>query len=176
MRLISFSIAAFVAIASTAQAGSLPEYSGNFVAQTPAGYSDLERVTPHVKTKSGLMVAFGGRVHVMIELSGAHSPVRLQATSPLKFVLRVSSQANDPQAFVQFIAFKSGDNDRTIELASGSAFGGTRDSSQDSAVPFSAKKFGSEYFIITPSSPLADGEYCLSTKEDKGAYCFGIDG
>ena len=165
-----------ITAAASADADNEPQYVGNFAAMGKDGkYIALERVTAEVVTRVRALGFGGGETHVSV--SGAASPIRFKVGEPIEFVVKVASQDKDPLGFVQFYRLKVSHRNRILPAANVGAFGLKATSQVHSSdVTYSATKLGTDFFVITPLTPLQPGEYALSTVEDgQVGFCFGVD-
>ena len=168
-------IAAFAAVSlpSAAQTPrySGPEYVGVVEARVQGVTKPLERQRITVTTQ---IKAFGlGGVRAGYEFPQGRSPVRLRAGQPVEFVIRVSSQDTDPHSFFRFSRLTSKKYRRLLTTTTMS-YGGSVSTGNFYDVPFDARRQGTQFFRITPSSPLTPGEYMV-TSNSTDAFLFGVD-
>ncbi len=152
-----------------------PEYNFVIAALDSTGprLIELERQTPDVATKvRGL--GFGGAQSGYV-VPSEKSTVRFPANRQLEFVIRVESRATDPQQQIQFIHWQPKEGNRYLIMAKASAFRGGRSTVDESAIKFSAEKYGQSSFRFWPIKPLPPGEYAVSSPKTADAFCFGID-
>lgn len=178
-------LCAAVAIAWTggqavARAVTGPDYVGVFEASTPANArTQLERQKAQGTYKLRAL-GYGG-VSGFYEISGDRSPVRFQAGQPVSFVVRVESQQNDPQNLFQISRLETKPGKRILPAVIVGFSSKNKMTAQ--AVTFNADKHGSAFFKITPSAPLAPGEYLVSAVLPQDAanagsrdvFLFGVD-
>lgn len=153
-----------------------PEYLSVFFYLNPADGAlvSLERQTANVRTKIKAM-GFGGG-EAVIEVKGGKSPVRFKTDQKLEFVVRVASTQIDPLNVVQFIAWKSKKDKRSLVITKVGPMGaGGSTNMTAGAVAFNASKYGQSSFKISPAQPLPPGEYALGTGDTGTAFCFGVD-
>jgi hypothetical protein len=162
----------FATRAVAADAG-LPEYIGNFAGRAATtAYEPLERATA-VQQSRVRGFGFGG-AEVHYSFAGEGSPVRFKAGQRLEFIVRVAAQDRDPQSFFQLFALKQINGERVLPMASGTMFGST-DTHHEQDRPFDAEKYGTNFFKIVPSVPLAPGEYGLGTSDSQTCFLFAVD-
>jgi hypothetical protein len=169
-------LASVAAAAPAPKAPVGPDYNGVFEGRKVDSGERLilERTTPAQRSK---IRAFGyGGASVYVEIPGATSSVRIPAGQKVEFVVRVPDQETDPNTTIKFLSFKKVGATRAYQMANVGAMGlRTKMTQNDNAVAFNAEKYGPKFFKITPSQPLAPGEYCLNYSSEQASFCFGID-
>lgn len=151
-----------------------PEYVGIFEARVGGVTRPLERQRLEMKAKANYL----GSAKVGMEVAGARSPVRFAAGQPLEFILRVDSQDSDPQAAITLYAMIRKKNARYLQSARGNfgfGSGGVTSTQNRQAIPFDARRHGTQFFRIAPLTPLPPGEYMLSSTSGTDGFLFGID-
>lgn len=162
-----------------------PEYINVFFVLNPADGSllPLERQTGVAKVKlKGL--GFGGAA-ASIQITGERSSVRFKADKQPSFVVKLPSPQTDPASAVQFFSWqaKKGVRSRLIGEAGAMGMSATARSA-DSSIPFDAARYGESSIKLTPTTPLAPGEYglgpattydSLGLPQNYNAFSFGID-
>jgi hypothetical protein len=149
-----------------------PEYVGNFEARVGDVARPLERQRLEFKTKASYL----GSAKAGMEVAGARSPVRFAAGQPLEFIVRVASQDSDPQSTITLYTMIRKKNARYLQYASGKfgfGSGGVTSTQNRQAVPFDARRYGTQFFRLAPVAPLPPGEYMLTMGVD--GFLFGID-
>lgn len=165
-----------ILLTGSAYAGGEPEYIGNFAARVGSAgdYTPLERVKPRTEVHTRLLGFAGGESNLVIP--GQHSPIRFKTGSTIQIITRVENQSHDPMTVLQLYSVKVDSENRLLQLVDAGAFGiGAESTMEKYSVPFTAAKFGKEYFIMTPSLALEPGEYCAGSKDSQDGYCFGVD-
>ncbi len=159
-----------------------PEFLGTFffLDSTTGKLTPLERQTPVQNAKVKAMGLGGAKMSMMI--GGDRSPVRFKEGQPLDFVVLTSSQQIDPQSIAHLFFLETTQYQRRLEVAQFGLFSGGGASSQTSAIPFDASKYGLSSFKITPIESLFPGEYILTgamstslAGPSTDGFCFGID-
>ena len=171
---------AAIALPSVVRAAiSGPEYIGVWQAINLATgvTSELERQTPRMRVRSkGLGGIFLGKAEGFAEISGAASPVRFRSTDRIGFIMRVASQREDPRNVIQFMHVLPNKATRRMGHSEFHALGsGYKEDPGTGSVAYNLKKYGSDFFLITPSGTLAAGEYVLSFNAVADGFFFGID-
>lgn len=149
-----------------------PEYTNVFLLLNPADASlvPLERHTPVSRSRSRAI-----SVVYFLEVPEENSAVRVSADSTPDFVVRVASRDRDPLSLVQFFVWSVEKGKRTLWLGEKRDIGSNRSGTGKSEIKFTATKYGTASFKVTPASPLRPGEYMLSTHDSADAFFFGVD-
>jgi hypothetical protein len=113
--------------------------------------------------RSGGVYGFGGGT--VYRVPGTHSPVRVRQTDRIVFIVRIDSGWN-PRDF-QLFRLESRMGSRQTQTVMG---GGS-----PPALQVTIDKIGDSVYTITPSRPLAPGEYAVSALNSNDSYCFGVD-
>ncbi len=160
-----------------------PEYENvaAFLDPSAGALKPLERQTLATAAKPKVL-GFGGATGSST-VQGEKSPVRFTFGQKLEFVVRVASQTVDPVSVIELHHFTVAKGARVIDTVRvNSVFkgGGVKESSAQSAVTFTAAKYGASSFKIGASQPLAAGEYVILVKSANtltapAAFCFGVD-
>jgi hypothetical protein len=151
-----------------------PEYNDVFVLLDSASGNliDLERQTLKVKVHPH---GFGGAESDLV-LKGDKSPIHFKKGQDLEFIVRVSSQATDPQGFLLLYSLESKKDQRRLEVAKAGYAGiGGKTVLDKSAIAFNATKYGTSSFKIKPIQELPPGEYLFLTRDAKDGFAFGIE-
>lgn len=121
----------------------------------------LEREVATV-SRGGGIYGYGGAT--VYRVQGARSPVRVRQTDRIVFVVRLDP-GWDPHQFGLF------------RLDSRMGFRQTQPAMGGSppALRVTINKVGDSVYEITPSRPLAPGEYAVSPLNSNDSYCFGVD-
>lgn len=178
LTIIGASIIACAASLSFAKQQTVPEpqFEGAFSywdAPTKS-YIGLPRETPESKTKVRALGFGGGSSY--LQWPTATCAKRFSTAKPPQLAVRVQSTQKDPHDIVQFFKVESSKNGRKLKIASVGALGlGGKSTMSEHAVGFSASVMGRSSLLISPDSPLAPGEYILSSSDSQNSYCFGID-
>lgn len=154
-----------------------PEYTNVFFAlsTTDASLLPLERQTA---TLGGKVKALGfGGGESFVEVKGERSPIRFKADQQLSFVVRLDSPETDPGRAVQFFSWQPKKNGRSLVISKAGGMGTSSTTGfADSAIPFDAGRYGESSAKVTPTKPLAPGEYGLgSPSGNPNLFSFGID-
>jgi hypothetical protein len=120
---------------------------------------ELEAATA---SRGGGIYGFGGAT--VYRVPGARSPVRVHQADRIVFVVRLDS-GWDPRQF-QLFRLDSRMGSRQTQPAMGGS---------PPALPVTINKVGDSVYEITPSRPLAPGEYAVSPLNSNNSYCFGVD-
>jgi len=149
-----------------------PEYKNVFFAlsTTDASLLPLERQTGTLQEKVG----FGGG-ESFAEIKGERSPIRFKADQQLSFVVRLDSPETDPGSAVQFFSWQPKKNGRKLVISKAGVMG-TSGTTGFARIPFDAGRYGESSAKVTPTKPLAPGEYGLgSPLGNPNLFSFGID-
>ena len=156
-----------------------PEYFGVWQAVnlTSNITSDLERQTPREKARSkGLGGMILGKAEVFMEVMGPASPVRFKASEKMGFIFRVASQREDPRNIIQFShVVPNGVRRRLAHLEYHALGGGIQDEPSSAPLTYDVRKYGTEFFLLTPKPALQPGEYVLSLNSIADGFFFGVD-
>lgn len=160
-----------------------PEFVGevNYL-KSATSVVPLEKQRSVLKTKAGASVYLTGlgKVKSKINIAGGSSPVRVAATDAMQFIVRAVDNNSDPMSIVNVFRFKANSKARKAEVSSASSFGGVSENNLD-YIPFTAKKYGENSYLITLTGMQA-GEYGITVsnpnaKDEKSLIvsCFGVD-
>jgi len=169
------------AILSTAQDAPKPqepEYANSFYFLDSAGALkplDRKPVGAGARAKA---LGFGG-AEVTYQIEGEHSTVRFPAGTPIAIVAKLENHDVDPATVVVLYPLKIAKGNRQL-LVSGVGFMAMHSKSdlQSKQIQMVFTKYGEASLKITPSAPLAPGEYAIAAQsrdQQLTAYCFGID-
>ncbi len=152
-----------------------PEYANEVELLGSDGkLTPLDRQTPHFEanTKNYLVkVKVQGRQSV----PGTQSPVRTGAQP--SFVVKAHIGDADPTTLIHLYKMDVGKNERyyVTNNASATVFAGAKGQSMSrDGLPLTIVKYGESSFKITPTEPLAPGEYAFMAAMPT-AFCFGVD-
>jgi hypothetical protein len=137
-----------------------PDYANAPFLRGASAFISLEREVAAASRGGGIYGLGGGTVY---RVQGASSPVRVRQSDRIVFVVRLDS--GDPRQF-QLFRLESRMGSRQTPAAMGGA---------PPALPVTIKKVGDSVYEITPSRPLAPGEYAVSPLNSNDSYCFGVD-
>ena len=166
------------AVAQEAAKSTEPEYVNSFFLLDPAGSLEpLERQPVGVGAHTRLM-GLGG-MGVSYEIQKDRSPIRVVAGARIEAVVRLENHDVDPATLVLLYPLKVDKGKRQL-LITGVGFMGSRSKSdlQSKQLEMSFTKYGQASLKITPTAPLAPGEYAFaiqSKDQQPTAYCFGVD-
>jgi hypothetical protein len=106
-------------------------------------------------------------VNVVIEVAGAHSPVRITSGKPIEFVFKVEH----PES-VKLRQSAQGKNERMFVIVRSHGAGSTEEVIP--SIPATLTKYGESSYKLAPDSILAAGEYAITYGSK--VMTFGIDG
>ncbi len=138
-----------------------PDYANAPFLHGASGFIALEREAASAARSGGVYGLGGATVY---RIQGARSPVRVHQGDRIVFVVRLES-GWDPRDF-QLFRLDSRMGFRQTQPA----MGGSPPSLQ-----LTIAKVGDSVYEITPSRPLAPGEYAVSPANSNDSYCFGVD-
>jgi hypothetical protein len=139
-----------------------PDYANAPFLRGANGYISLEREVA-TAARGGGIYGFGGAT--VYRVQGARSPVRVRQADRIVFVVRLES-GWDPHQFQLFrLDSRMGFRQTPPAMGGGSP----------PALLVTINKVGDAVFEITPSRPLAPGEYAVSPLNSNDSYCFGVD-
>ncbi len=138
-----------------------PQYFSVFYyLQSPTQFIELERQNPSITPKGGKL---------LYTIPGEKSPVRFNANSKVRFIVRVTEDIDKAKATIQLFRFQAGNGQRQFLVKN-------RQSALDAAnLKLNAEKYASSSLELSPVQELAPGEYCLSRTTISQGFCFGID-
>lgn len=148
----------------TAQNVAEPEFAGEAVVIRADNTSvSLEKQVSQSRSvlSTGAILTGIGKYRTQLQITGCCSTVKLKKGENVKFIVRGVDNNTDPLAIVKIFKFESKSKYRRAEVASTSTFGTTKRNNLE-YVAFSAKKYGTSSYIITPSVPLESGEYGIT--------------
>ncbi|MDQ2840319.1 MAG: hypothetical protein M3Y72_04620 [Acidobacteriota bacterium] len=150
-----------------------PEFVNQYFVLNDGKLQRLENATLKMQSKtSNRFVMVKGTTSEVVD--GTQSPVRVAPDA--HFIVRMQTGDIDPTTMIHLKQFKVGKNDRELLMHSGGAviFAGTKSKgADDTSIPISVKKYGSKSLEVTPSQPLAPGEYFFSAMGME-ADCFSV--
>jgi hypothetical protein len=106
------------------------------------------------------------KTHPYWQLEGSRSPIRLNSSSKMLFLVRVANGV-DPTAYSLYPLEVKGDTRRTQPDA--------KHNRAMVTLHFDVTKAGESTYGLTPAAELSVGEYCFSPRNSNDAYCFGVD-
>ncbi|HPI43702.1 MAG TPA: hypothetical protein PLH91_00590 [Tenuifilaceae bacterium] len=172
---------ALLPLFSTGQNVSIkePEFIGNvvFVNDTIGEGLPLEyqKATLKVKSNSATYIPFAnlaaGKTSSNYIVSGIQSSLIVRKNNNLQFVLRYSSNDEDPRALIKVYKFKTDKKNRFIEVYKVSSMGKQQET-EDVNINFKASKYGDNSYLINIPS-LEVGEYGITTIEGN-FYLFSV--
>jgi hypothetical protein len=161
-----------------------PEYINVFFALSPTDGAlvPLERQTGAVKGKlRGL--GFGGMT-ASVEVKSEKSSIRFKADLQPSFVVRLASPQTDPSGAVRFFSWQPKKGVRSLVIGEGGGFTAVKVGSGESYIEFDAARYGESSVRISPTKPLAPGEYgfgaalaldAAGLSSNYNSFSFGID-
>lgn len=153
-----------------------PEYANQFDIVTSEGkLVPLERQTSKIEAKAGGFIAVKSTVKHVVP--GAQSPVRAEPAA--QFVVRLHVGDMDPATVIHLYKLDKDKSSRSVVVASTSVtpFAGVKSGAvEPNTIAVAVEKYGESSFKVTPSQPLAPGEYALvTTMSGQNEDCFGVD-
>jgi hypothetical protein len=151
-----------------------PEFSNTFVYVGKQNSIELEKKQPDTNMKTGLSkTTMGGYV------SGAKSPVRIQSSDTLMFIVRVNSQSADPKMFIELHQMEVNKKKDTRALMTVKSSHGVASKTSthigEEGIDYRVKKYGTSSLLIYVTK-LAPGEYGFSSFKGFGPFnMFGVD-
>lgn len=128
--------------------------------------------------------SFFGSTDSFLSVPGGASSVRFKKTETLQFFLKVFLSTTDPRASffplqdpTKFTLFRlqAKDDHREVVLTESGALYTNREGGS----PLLVRLFGESSFVLTPTTPLAAGEYALGYDvehcDNLIVYCFGVE-
>lgn len=106
---------------------------------------------------------------------GAHSSVRFHSGQNISFTVRVASQDIDPATYLLLSSVTTKHDERRLIMASQGIYGGVRTNVTKQQVSVSYTPLGKSNMKIEPTSPLAPGEYVITSSGPTNGFLFGID-
>lgn len=160
-----------------------PQYIGRIVYVQGEEGIPLEQQKASTKAKAGAsMYMVGvGKITGSNEVKGEASPVRVDGSKPIRFIVRVQDNNVDPFLLINFfrlqqkIKSNASKSVRSIETSSAATFSGS--SAMDiSMIEFESEKYGEYSILITPSQLLEPGEYAITLDGSRDLFnLFGVD-
>lgn len=171
LALLSIAISSFApqAFVATAQESKVPEPEtiGVLYLRDPANNSlvPLDRETISIKASPGFF-----RAKAKLRVKGATARLRLKSDPKPEFIVQLATGV-DPNK-IKLYLLKVEDGKRVTTVATASAFGSK---SELQTLSFDVTRYGQNSYKLTPSQPLAPGEYTFNAVDSTEAFCFGID-
>lgn len=163
MRKILVFFSLFVTFLVSAQDILEPEFVGEcIVLKSDNSSVQLEKSTSRIKTAAGasLFIVGIGSVKSKIVIDGCCANNKFKSTEDFQIIVKAVDNNTDPLAIVKIFKFESSKKERKAELASVNTFGTTK-SNNLIYLPFIAKKYGKNSYIITlKEKPI--GEYGIT--------------
>ncbi len=152
-----------------------PEYSGTVFFLNPAGaLLPLEKQMPNSQVKV-IAGGFGG-AKVSVTFNGPASPTRFKAGQDVQFVVRLIASGIDPESLMSLEVLKvSKDHREVVAVKAGSLGSSSKSTSGEFTRPLNFSKYGQQSVKLSPTEPLAPGEYAITNKLEQSAFLFGID-
>ena len=175
-----FLIVAILFLSTPLYAQKEPEFIGEVIAIGAKNAEDVllskemavSKVSSSVNVCDFFCVLGTSSSRALFELNGGFSATQFDVEDPLKFIVRSVDNNLDPMAYVKIIRMQSDKLKRsTITTQSSSMYvstssyanaSGTTTTNNSSLVPFSAKKYGANSYLITIESQ-EPGEYVVAT-------------
>ncbi len=160
-----------------------PQYIGRMLYVSGDEGIPLEQQKASTKAKAGasMFVVGVGKVTGTNEVKGAASPVRVEASEKLQFIIRVPDNNMDPFQLINIfrlepkIKSNADKSVRVIETSSAATFSGS--SAMDiNMIEFESRKYGESSILITVASALVPGEYAMTLQGSRDLFnMFGVD-
>lgn len=170
-----------VSIAAFCETVAEPQDLGVLLRKNGAAFQPLELQRALKQERTPI---FSTVQSTLLVVPGSRSPIRFSATQKVELYLRVFLNDSDPRAAFftmrdpnkfSLVQLKSEDEERQIALTEI----GLTYVNRQAGRPLLVRLFGEHSFLLTPSEPLAPGEYAIKyQQEDSEKYdlfCFGID-
>ncbi len=150
-----------------------PEYLDEVYLVEGSSYRKLEKKETAIKGKSSAssyLVGIG-KTRIMLEVKGSRSNVRVNIRDSISLIYRIGIQELDPAIEIKFIKLETNQRKglRTTEEWTGDIDRDTED-----MIPFIAKPYGTQSFLITATG-LLPGEYALTSRVGAIFHLFAVD-
>lgn len=153
-----------------------PEFGGIvvYVNDTIGSGIRLEQQTASIKTTANAATyipfadVVAGKAKTKNVVKGNASKVVIFEKNKVKFIVSVKDNSVDPSTNINIFKLVSEKDTRTLELASATIVGGTQ-SGEIAYIPFSAKKYGKNSYIITIDK-MEEGEYAITLSDRRDLF------
>ena len=182
MKLIIFlTLVYFITISNSIKAQNIniiePEFIGKiiFVNDSVGNGQFLEFQTSSTQSKvnAALFIPFvnffAGKVKILSVFNGCCSPMIINKSKNLMFIVKVKDNSIDPETIIKIFKLKSNTkkNNRTIEISSASTT--EAKTGNINYINFKSKKYGETSYLIEVDS-LENGEYAIINSSNKDVY------
>ncbi len=158
-----------------------PEYVGQICVVNPDGSHTLlpkEKVDMKSSSSKFGMIPIPGsslldKSKTCAVVKGVSSQVVFPA-GKLTLIFRAGENKKDPKEFIGFVKFEVKKNKRQAQVAKSSLLGGISVNSDFNDVPYTAKKYGEESYIIEIDN-IEAGQYAFSYGNFLDLKTFGIE-
>ncbi len=96
--------------------------------------------------------AFTGGVNMYLVVKGIASPNIVAANTAedvIRFIIRVENNDMDPESTIRVVNFEKKRNQRRVKFMESSLVGGVESNEDESYLPYEAKKYGDNSYLIT---------------------------
>lgn len=163
--------------ASFAQENNIPEPNFfneiHYVSNNAINPLELQKYTLKTKSSAGAYVSGFGKTRSFAVVQKTSSNITFSPNDSIMFIFKTKDVNTNPSSYISLYQFTITKNERQIELASASLYGGSK-TSEIPSVELSFVRTGENSFLIKPTTSLAPGEYGFSFGGYDSFYLFSI--